>query len=62
MESLKIVCVSAYSTPLQNTATTIRSTTSPLCQTYRPAHAKYTMMLRLVSWKASHTLVLPVSR
>ena len=33
-----------------------------LLQKYTAAQMKYTMMLRFVSWIASHTFVLPVSR
>jgi hypothetical protein len=57
---LKIVWVSANSTPPQKSATRARDARS-LFQKYRAAHTKYTMMLRFVSWTASHTFVLPVS-
>jgi len=60
MGTLKIVCVNAYNKPLQNSPSAIRTATS-LRQKYIPAHTKYTMMLRFVSWTASHTFVLPVS-
>jgi hypothetical protein len=60
MGTLKIVWVSTYNKPLQNSPTNSRGATSRL-QEYTAAHTKYTMMLRFVSWTASHTFVLPVS-
>ena len=60
MGTLKIVCVSTYNKPQQNSPTKNRGATSLLHEN-NPAHTKYTMMLRFVSWTASHTFVLPVS-
>ena len=47
--------------PLQKSPSANRAAMS-LLQKYTPAHTKYTMMLMFVSWTASHTFVLPVSR
>lgn len=60
MDTLKTVCVSTYNTPAQKSPTAIR-TPRATARKYTLAQTKYTMMLRFVSWTASHTLVRPVS-
>jgi len=57
--SRRIVCVRTYDSAAQNSPMPNRIDTS--FQNDIIAHTKYRMMLRLVSWTASHTLVLPVT-